>query len=966
MSLARVPRCAATGAGTVPRAAPQDLDPLHSSRLENHEDASAAFPKSAGRIPKSLSQGGIQPQGYGALPHSPRAGLDVAAGGMLVESSDGIVSSAQDEDLLAEIRSLEQRLREEITWAQEHGVQLAGPDPESTGLMQNASSTAHAASTSVGADTVLAPGVAELKVQAPARGPPASEFAHLTRSEYIKLKAQRRHAALTIQMQIKVYLVRQYMCWSSRVPSIKRIQAYCWRYLAQVQMLEHRRNAQLKFALLMVRLQARIRLRLARKKAEKLKQQEEEAKLWHAALQKLQSEASVKIAAKCRSFIAGTQLCSSLKPSSVGEIQRSCRVHGARVYLLDTRRRFHAAQEIQRMCRVHWSRLQVRDSLAVAREQERMRLRAIMRLQTLLKGMRARQELHHLRVLNDEAERKRRRLEEERVEEPELPPVLDPQPLQLGISPLLASTERPFGMIVYEHGTWGIQVLLRLRGSVIPKALVWAVPCAAATVLLHLYWNREKAEDNREMEGIHTIWSAFTFVLGFLIVFRSNQAYSRFWESVTLFHQISGEWTSAFSNILSFCSPDPQKQEQVDEFRQYLTRLMSLLHCSALQTTCELDDDSLEVLDLGAVSSTGLLHFRDSPDRCETVMLWLQRLIMDAERSKLLEAPPPILSRAFQELSRGMVSMTNLRKIRDVPFPFPYSQFLSCILLAHWILTPLVASQTVMKPWWAGIIVFVVVTSYWTLFYIAQEIDQPFGEDANDLPVREMQRKFNAKLEFFIRPDSYTVPSLNLDASQHICLLASTFSVALSRGAAEAASASEHFMPITDTGACGESRWLQPDIGNSLGGPMDESIAAPASLMHDSLGPTEVPEPRSMEKVERFETETLRSIKVDEEGGNGGTQLLDWASLEQLVSLLLLNPDQVSLQSLKDCDGLFASMGTAKPVTTDALKDASKRLDDALTSLRAAHSEQKRWGLDIDQLTKLQRALSQLDRIRAL
>eukprot|EP00439_Symbiodinium_sp_Y106_P086090 s101_g31.t1 len=952
MSLARVPRCAATGAGTVPRAAPQDLDPLHSSRPENHPDTSAAFPKSAGRIPKSLSQGGIQPQGYGALPQSPRAGLDVAAGGMLVDSSDGIVSSAQDEDLLAEIRSLEQRLREEITWAQAHGIQLAGPDPESTGLMQNASSTAYPASTAAGADTVLAHGVAELRVQAPTRGPPASDFAHLTRSEYIKLKAQRRHAALTIQMQIKVYLVRQYMCWSSRAPSIKRIQACCWRYLAQVQMLEHRRNAQLKFALLMVRLQARIRLRLARKKAEKLKQQEEEAKLWHAALQKLQSEASVKIAAKCRSFIAGTQLSSSLKPSSVREIQRSCRVHGARVFLLDTRRRIHAAREIQRMCRVHWSRLQVRDSLAVAREQERMRMRAIVRLQTLLKGMRARQELHHLRVLNDEAERSRRRLEEERVEEPELP-VLDPQPLQPG-------------MIVYEHGTWGIQVLLRLRGSVIPKALVWAVPCAAATVLLHLYWNQEKAEDNREMEGIHTIWSAFTFVLGFLIVFRSNQAYSRFWESVTLFHQISGEWTSAFSNILSFCSPDPQKQDQVDEFRQYLTRLMSLLHCSALQTTCELDDDSLEVLDLGAVSSTGLLHFRDSPDRCETVMLWLQRLIMDAERSKLLEAPPPILSRAFQELSRGMVSMTNLRKIRDVPFPFPYSQFLSCILLAHWILTPLVASQTVMKPWWAGIIVFVVVTSYWTLFYIAQEIDQPFGEDANDLPVREMQRKFNAKLEFFIKPDSYTVPSLNLDASQHICLLASTFSVALSRGAAGTATTLEHLMPITDTGACGASRWLQPDLGDNVGETMDESIAEPTSLMHASLGPAVlmIPEPRLIEKVERVETETLQSIKVEEEGGK---QPLDWASLEQLVSLLLLNPDQVSLQGLKDCDGLSGSMGTAsKSVTTDELMDASKRLDDALTSMRATHSQQKRWGLDIDQLTSLQRALAQFDRIRAL
>ena len=40
------------------------------------------------------------------------------------------------------------------------------PDPESTGLMQNASSTAYPASTAAGADTVLAHGVAELRVQA--------------------------------------------------------------------------------------------------------------------------------------------------------------------------------------------------------------------------------------------------------------------------------------------------------------------------------------------------------------------------------------------------------------------------------------------------------------------------------------------------------------------------------------------------------------------------------------------------------------------------------------------------------------------------------------------------------------------------------------------------------------------------------------------------------------------------------
>ena len=335
-------------------------------------------------------------------------------------------------------------------------------------------------------------------------------------------------------------------------------------------------------------------------------------------------------------------------------------------------------------------------------------------------------------------------------------------------------------MIEYSHGRWGIKVLLQLRGSVIPKALVWSVPCAAITVLLHQFWETEKGDANKQMEGIDQIWSKFTFVLGFLIVFRSNQAYSRFWESVTLFHQISGEWMSAFSNILSFCSADPQKQTAVLQFRQYLIRLMSLLHCNALQTLCELDDDRLEVVDLGGICRTSLLHLKGSPDRCETVLLWLERFIIEADKAKTLDVPAPILSRAFQELSRGMVGVTNVRKIRDVPFPFPYSQFLSFILVVHWLITPIVASQIILQPWWAGIMVFSVVTSYWTLYYIAQEIDQPFGEDANDLPVREMQRHFNEKLQFFISPLSCSVPEFNVDASHHIQMLSSSFSVPLS------------------------------------------------------------------------------------------------------------------------------------------------------------------------------------------
>jgi len=306
-------------------------------------------------------------------------------------------------------------------------------------------------------------------------------------------------------------------------------------------------------------------------------------------------------------------------------------------------------------------------------------------------------------------------------------------------------------MIIYPNGTWGLSVLLMRRGSVLPKALVWSIPCVLGTVILHLYWEGEKGDENAEMEGIQTVWSSFSFVLGFLIVFRSNQAYSRFWESVTLFHQMTGEWMSAFSNLLAFLTLEEDRQTEVAEFRQLIIRLMSLMHCNALQTTCELEDDSLEVLDLGGFDRQSILHLKSSPDRCESVLLWIECLIIQAERRQVLDVPAPILSRSFQELSRGMVSLTNLRKIRDVP-----------------------------KPWWAGLIVFAVTTAFWTLFYIAQEIDQPFGEDANDLPVRDMQRNFNSKLEYFVKPTSWRVPELRLDASQQVKVLRSTYSYALS------------------------------------------------------------------------------------------------------------------------------------------------------------------------------------------
>jgi len=317
-------------------------------------------------------------------------------------------------------------------------------------------------------------------------------------------------------------------------------------------------------------------------------------------------------------------------------------------------------------------------------------------------------------------------------------------------------------MIKYDSGDWGIVFIFRLTGSVFPKAWCWAMPNALLAIFLHWFIEPSKLDGERwanSMQGVDIIWGGYTFVLGFLVVFRNNQAYTRFWEGATLINQVRGEWFNAVSSLIAFCNKSEDKKSQVDHFQHLLVRLASMLYCSALQQVCALEDDTLEIIDTNGMDETSLDFLTDANDRCEIIIQWIQRLIVDAECDQVLKVAPPILSRAFQELSRGIVNLNNARKIKEISFPFPYAQMITCMLLVHWMVTPLLASQVIHSWYWAGIVCFFVTIAFWCLIYIALEIDQPFGEDANDLPIREMQRDFNRSLLILLEPLAQSPPS---------------------------------------------------------------------------------------------------------------------------------------------------------------------------------------------------------------
>jgi len=308
-------------------------------------------------------------------------------------------------------------------------------------------------------------------------------------------------------------------------------------------------------------------------------------------------------------------------------------------------------------------------------------------------------------------------------------------------------------MIKYEED-WLLPLLFKLDGSVAVRASMFAVPSAAFSVFL-LYCD-EMFPGRREELGMFEIngsqiWNATTGVLAILLAFRTAQAFSRFWEGTGLLHQMRGEWFDTVSNCVTFSiAAKEAKPKMVMEFRHTLVRLMSLCHGSSLE---EIAGDSIKMvtidvlgLDNGTLNHLSSCAVDHKFNKVEVMLHLIQSLITRALDDGVLKIPPPIASRVYQTISRGFVNLLNAKKITDTRFPFPYAQLITFLLFIHTVLTPMIISGLVESKVLCAIFSFIPLFGMFSLNFIAAELENPFGTDANDLPLEHFQEEMNSCL----------------------------------------------------------------------------------------------------------------------------------------------------------------------------------------------------------------------------
>eukprot|EP00980_Cylindrotheca_fusiformis_P024506 scaffold11977_cov107-Cylindrotheca_fusiformis.AAC.1 len=126
---------------------------------------------------------------------------------------------------------------------------------------------------------------------------------------------------------------------------------------------------------------------------------------------------------------------------------------------------------------------------------------------------------------------------------------------------------------------------------------------------------------------------------------------------------------------------------------------------------------------------------------------WLSEFIIREHLAGSMGAVgPPIISRIIQFLGDGMIYYNYARKIMFIPFPFPHAQLSVMFILVLVPCIPFLMDQYVDEVWLAAVLTFLTVMCLSGIHEVARELENPFRNVPNELPLVTFQAEYNEAL----------------------------------------------------------------------------------------------------------------------------------------------------------------------------------------------------------------------------
>ena len=153
---------------------------------------------------------------------------------------------------------------------------------------------------------------------------------------------------------------------------------------------------------------------------------------------------------------------------------------------------------------------------------------------------------------------------------------------------------------------------------------------------------------------------------------------------------------------------------------------------------------------IGGVSENEIAFLQKSRGKAAKTTIawsWLSEFIIREHLAGSLGAVgPPIISRIFQFLSDGMIYYNHARKIMFIPFPFPHAQLTAFFTATLVFVVPLLMTEFTGLTWLGCLLTFLTVTCLFGLHEVAKELENPFRNIPNDIPLCTFLAQFNEAL----------------------------------------------------------------------------------------------------------------------------------------------------------------------------------------------------------------------------
>lgn len=281
-------------------------------------------------------------------------------------------------------------------------------------------------------------------------------------------------------------------------------------------------------------------------------------------------------------------------------------------------------------------------------------------------------------------------------------------------------------MIAYNPKDW-FTFIFRFHKSdtvrqLFPMIIAIAIYAAAVTYL-EIYI--VQIDKDSQLKNLSLIYSMLGFVISMLLVFRTNTAYDRWWEGRRLWGQLINCSRNLSIKINQILSNDSIHKQALKTLIPYFAVALKS-HLRNENTIPDLDENA---------STNDRFDFHENikhlPNQVakeifeEVDLLYKEQQITDAQ---LL-----IIHQDFQQFIEICGAC---ERIKNSPIPYSYSAFLKKFIFFYIMLMPFayIASLgfTIIP---VTVFTFYVLTS---IELIAEEIENPFGLDANDLPLDEL------------------------------------------------------------------------------------------------------------------------------------------------------------------------------------------------------------------------------------